>query len=82
MSKTDKIIEYFRNLREESVPTMNTSTPNGSAGFSANADASGPNAGNTFPFMKFMRRRKDQNQIDYRSVPNNYKKWVKTINNK
>ena len=81
MNKIDKVIEYFRNLHEEGLPTMNTSTSNGSAGFSANADASGPNAGNTFPFMKFMRR-KNQNQIDYRSVPNNYKKWVKSISNK
>lgn len=81
MNKIDKIIEYFKNIHEEGSPTMNTSTPNGSAGFSANADASGPNAGNTHPFFKFMRRRKNE-KIDYRSVPNNYKRWVKNLENK
>tara|TARA_R110000868_G_scaffold145464_4_gene365673 strand:+ start:543 stop:773 length:231 start_codon:yes stop_codon:yes gene_type:complete len=57
--KVDKIIEYFRNLRED-APTMNTGTPNGSAGFSASADSSGPVAGNTYPLSdgrkKMMRR--------------------------
>lgn len=63
MKKIDKVIQYFRNLKEDapvmtSSPTMNTSTPNGSAGFSAYSDASGPNAGNTYPLGKFDGRSK------------------------
>jgi len=82
MNKTDKVIQYFRKLHEEGSPTMNTSTANGSAGFGSYANASGPNAGNTLPFMKFVKRRKDKTKIDYRSVPNTYKEWVKSIKNK
>lgn len=52
MNKVDKVINYFRNLREEGVPTMNTSTPNGSAGGSASADAAGPFAGTDLPLGK------------------------------
>lgn len=48
MSKIDKVIEYFRNLREDAAaaPTMNTgSVVGGPAGFSADSNASGPVAG-------------------------------------
>ena len=43
-------------------------------GFSGSADVKGPVAGFD-PVMKFVRRKK----IDYRTVPNDYKKWVKSI---
>jgi hypothetical protein len=76
MSKIDKVIEYFRNLREEGAPTMNTGTPNGSAGFSADADSSGPNAG--FDSVMGFRRRKN-GKIDGRSASNKYKKWLKSL---
>jgi hypothetical protein len=76
MSKIDRVIEYFRNLREEGASTMNTGTPNGSAGFSANADASGPNAGFD-PVVGFRRRR--NGKIDGRSASNKYKKWLKSL---
>lgn len=50
MNKIDKIIEHFRNLREDGgVPTMNTGTSNGSPGFSAYANSKGPVAGLTPP---------------------------------
>jgi hypothetical protein len=81
MNKIDKVIEYFRNLREESgAPTMNTGTSNGSAGFGADADASGPNAGNTYRLSgidTFRRRR--NGKIDGRSASNKYKKWLKSL---
>ena len=76
MNKIDKVIEYFRNLREEGSPTMNTGTPNGSAGFSTNADASGPNAG--FDSVIGFRRRRN-GKIDGRSASNKYKKWLKSL---
>jgi hypothetical protein len=81
MNKIDKVIEYFRNLREENgAPTMNTGTPNGSAGLSANADASGPNAGNTYRFPRIDTfRRKRNGKIDGRSASNKYKKWLESL---
>jgi hypothetical protein len=80
MKKIDKVIEYFRNLREEGAPTMNTGTPNGSAGFSANADASGPNAGNTDRLPGFGTfKRKGNGKIDGRSASSKYKKWLKSL---
>jgi hypothetical protein len=85
MNKIDKVINYFRRLNESapvmtSSPTMSTSTPNGSPGFSSSADSSGPNAGFD-GVLKFMRRKKNS-KIDYRSIPKDYKKWVKDLENK
>jgi hypothetical protein len=76
MSKIDKVIQHFRNLREEGAPTMNTGTPNGSPGFSADADSSGPNAGFD-PVMGFRRRK--NGKIDGRSASSKYKKWLKSL---
>ena len=77
MNKIDKVIEYFRNLREENgAPTMNTGTPNGSIGFSGDADSSGPNAG--FDSVMGFKRRKN-GKIDGRSASNKYKKWLKSL---
>lgn len=63
MNKINKVINYFRKLNEDapvmtSSPTMNTKTANRSAGLSASADSSGPNAGNTYPLGKFDGRSK------------------------
>lgn len=59
MSKIDRVIEYFRTLKEDGPmgPTMNTSTPNGEAGYGERADATGPNAGFS-GVLKFIRRAK------------------------
>jgi hypothetical protein len=76
MNKIDRVIEYFRNLREEGSPTMNTGTPNGSTGFGGDADSSGPNAGFD-PVMGFKRRK--NGKIDGRSSSNKYKKWLKSL---
>jgi hypothetical protein len=77
MSKIDKVIEYFRNLREESgAPTMNTGTANSSAGFSSEADSYGPNAGFN-PVIGFKRRK--NGKIDGRSASGKYKKWLKSL---
>lgn len=66
MSKIDRVIEYFRSLREEGPmgPTMNTSTPNGEAGMGEKADARGPNAGfsGVLSFMRRTRKRKKKNK--------------------
>jgi hypothetical protein len=43
----DKIVEIIRNLKEESVPTMNTASTAGKAGFGGSAQGfdPGPTAG-------------------------------------
>lgn len=57
MSKIDRIIEYFRTLKEEG-PTMSTgSVVGGPAGFSADSNASGAVAGFS-GVLHFMRRAK------------------------
>jgi hypothetical protein len=81
MSKIDKVIEYFRNLRENapvmtSSPTMNTSTPNGSPGGSSSADSSGPFAG--LDHVMSFRRRKN-GKVDGRSASKKYKTWLKSL---
>ena len=74
MNKIDKVIEYFRNLREEG-PTMSS----GSGGFSGSSDAKGPVAG--FDPILGMRRRKN-NQVDLRTINSKLRRWVKSIRNK
>ena len=68
MSKIDRVIEYFRSLREDGPmgPTMNTSTPNGEAGMGERADASGPNAG-VSGVLGFIRRAKKKAKRKKRS---------------
>ena len=77
--KIDRIIEAFRHyiqLKEEGMVANATGT---SGGFSGSSDSKGPTAGFD-PVMSFkMTRRK---MPDYRSIPNKYKKWVKSIQNK
>jgi hypothetical protein len=47
MDKIDRIINHFRNLREDGVPTMNTASAPGAPGFSAYSNSAGPTAGTT-----------------------------------
>lgn len=80
MKKIDKVIQYFRNLKEDapvmtSSPTMNTSTPNGSAGGSSLADPSGPFAGKDMSLGKIDGRSKMMKRLSkyYRELYNKTK---------
>lgn len=76
MNKVDKVINYFRNLHEDGVPTMNTSTPSGAPGGSAAADASGPFAGTDAPLGKLDGRSRVLRRLSnyYRELYNKTKK--------
>ncbi len=79
MSKIDKVIQHFRNLRED-APVM-TSSPTMSSGdqpFSSSSNPEGPNAGNTYPFMNKFKRIKS-GDVDGRSVKKKYKDWMKSL---
>jgi len=76
MEKIDRIIEYFRSINEEVVG----SAPTNSVGPQGITSQGEPIAGFE-PVMGF-RRRKKKNEVDYRSVPKEYRKWVKEINSK
>lgn len=68
MSKIDKVIEYFRALKEDAAmgPTMSTgSIIGGAAGFSSDANDSGPVAGRNKK-MGFLRR--PHKNIDYETL--------------
>jgi hypothetical protein len=69
MTKIDIIINYFRNLREENIPTNNV----GDGGLTSR----GEELSGFDPVMSF-RRRKNGN-VDGRSVSNRYKKWLKSL---
>ena len=71
MSKIDRVIQYFRNLKEE-APTMSS----GDQSFSSSSNPEGPNAGLT-PVMSFKRRK--SGKIDGRSVSKKYKDWMKSL---
>lgn len=75
MEKIDRIIEYFRSINEEvgSAPTNSV----GPQGITSRGE---PIAGFE-PVMGF-RKRKKKDEVDYRSVPKDYRKWVKNINSK
>jgi hypothetical protein len=51
MNKIDRIISIIRSLREEGIPTMNTATTAGKAGFGGSAQGfdPGPTAGYDSP---------------------------------
>lgn len=79
MSKVDKVIQYFRGLREDAAmgPTMNTgSVIGGAAGFSSDANPEGSVAG--YSDSLGFRRRKD-GKLDKRSVAKRYQKWLKSM---
>jgi hypothetical protein len=71
MNKIDKVIQYFRNLKEE-APTMSS----GDQPFSSSSNPEGPNAGLT-PGMSFKRRQ--NGRIDGRSVAKKYKNWIDSL---
>jgi len=73
MGKIDKIIEYFRSINEE----VSSGAPTNSVGPTGITSKGNPIAGFE-PVMGF-RRRKKTKDLDYRSVPKNYRKWVKDI---
>jgi hypothetical protein len=74
MKKIDKIINYFRNLKEEG-PTMSS----GNGGFSGSSNPKGPTAG--FDPILGMRKRKN-NEVDLRTIDSKLRRWVKSIRNK
>ncbi len=77
MEKIDRVINYFRLLREEGMVTSGVPINRvGDGGFTGKADSKGPVAGYD-PVMKFMKRRKN-GKVDYRMNPK-YKNWVKSI---
>lgn len=72
MSKIDKVIKYFRNLKEDvSSPTMSS----GNGGFGGSSSSSGPTAGFD-PIIGFKKR---NGKIDGRSAPKKYKDWLKSL---
>lgn len=78
MEKIDKVINCFRKLNEEGMVAGSVAANRvGDGGFTGRADPKGPVAG-LDPVMRFVRRKK----VDYRTVPNNYKKWVKNLDKK
>jgi hypothetical protein len=74
MKKIDKIINYFRNLKEEG-PTMSS----GNVGFNGSSNPKGPTAG--FDPILGMRKRKN-NEVDLRAIDSKLRRWVKSIRNK
>jgi hypothetical protein len=72
MEKIDRVINHFRDLKEEMVGGAQLSTNRvGDGGLTSK----GKELAGYDPLMKFMRRK----TVDYRKVPNNYKKWVKNL---
>lgn len=77
MNKTDIIIKYFRNLREDvgpSMPSMNTGTQNGAPGFSSYAKE--PNTGIDPPLGRIDGRSRVMKRLSkyYRELYNKTKK--------
>ena len=66
--------KLINNLREMMGGMTTQSTP-GASGFSSKSDAKGPVAGYD-PLMKFRGRK---GKTDFRKVPSNYRKWVKSL---
>ena len=66
--------KLINNLREMMGGMTTQSTP-GASGFSSKSDAKGPVAGYD-PLMQFRGRK---GKTDFRKVPSNYKKWVKSL---
>lgn len=77
MEKIDRVINYFRLLREEGMMTSGVAVNKvGDGGFTGRADPKGPVAGFD-PVMKFVRRRKNGDP-DFRMNPK-YKTWVRSL---
>lgn len=75
MEKIDKVISCFRKLNEEGMVTG--SVPVNKVG-DGGCTSRGKEIAGYDPVMRFVRRKK----VDYRTVPNNYKKWVKNLDKK
>jgi hypothetical protein len=75
MEKIDKVINCFRKLNEEGM--MTGSVPVNRVG-DGGCTSRGIEIAGRDPVMRFVRR----NKVDYRTVPNNYKKWVKNLDKK
>lgn len=71
MDKVDKIINYFRNLHEDGIPTMNTASVPGAAGFSAYSNSKGPTAGTT---PRLGKKKYDGRSKLMRRLPPGYRK--------
>ena len=56
---------------------MVANSPGSGGGFGSSSPSEGPTAGFD-PMMSFKKR----NKVDYRKVPQQYRKWVKNIKNK
>lgn len=67
MKKIDRVIN---NLKEMMV----ANAPGESTGMTSSAPSEGPNAGFD-TFLNSIRKRRN-NQIDFRSVPQKYRKWI------
>lgn len=72
MEKIDRVINYFRELKEEMV--AGAQVPANRVG-DGGLTSKGKELAGYDPIMKFVRRKK----VDYRKVPPNYKKWVKNL---
>jgi hypothetical protein len=71
MSKIDRVIQYFRNLKEE-APTMSSD-----GGNLPTNNISGPGIDRFDPVIGFRKRR--GGKIDGRSVAKKYKNWMKSL---
>ena len=72
MEKIDRIIKYFRSINEEvGSPPTNSVGPQG-------ITSKGQPIAGFEPVMGF-RMRKKTKDFDYRSIPKNYRMWVKNI---
>lgn len=71
MSKIDKVIQYFRNLKEE-APTMSSD-----GGSLPTNNISDPGIAKFDPVIGFRKRR--SGKIDGRSVAKKYKNWMKSL---
>jgi hypothetical protein len=72
MEKIDRVINYFKDLKEEMMGAAQVPVNKvGDGGLTSR----GKELAGYDPLMKFIRRKK----VDYRKVPTNYKKWVKNL---
>jgi hypothetical protein len=71
MNKIDKVIQYFRNLKEE-APTMSC----GNGGFSGSSSSLGPTAGFD-PVIGFKKRK--NGKVDNRRVHKSWRNWIDSL---
>ncbi len=71
MNKIDKVIQYFRNLKEE-APTMSS----GNGRFSGSSSSQGPTAGFD-PVIGFRKRK--NGKVDNRRVCKSWRNWINSL---